>query len=164
MLKGKLVCVAIWSALVLPALAEKTDVPRVDRVDKAALVRSVNHKDGITEIVIHDRRPRKTKTKAVAAPARANANFQEISVQAPRLEAVPRPAGRVAEVRPVWTQDYEPGPASQAAANIGPSWGVNIMPTQAYYYGPGYGPYSPIYYGPGAGGFSPGRHRRSWYR
>jgi hypothetical protein len=141
----------------------------------AKVITRVTRQGSTTSIVVHDYRKKTKRPKAVMATAPA-VQWQEVDVRAPRLEAVRAAAPRRAEQPVTWTQSYQPGPVTCAAANTGGSFGGSILPTQPYYgfgnygYGysgfgfSGYGNYGYSNYGyarPGGqrGGFSPGRAR-----
>lgn len=132
------------------------------------VVTRVTRQGATTNIVVHDYRARPKRQKvAQAAPA---VQWQEVDVRAPRLEAIAAATPRRAPERPVtWSQSYEPGPVTGAAANTSGSFGGSILPTQPYYgygfgnYGYGYGNYGYNAYGnvgfPVGGGFGGRRGR-----
>jgi hypothetical protein len=117
----------------------------------AKVVTRVTRQGATTNIVVHDYRARPKRHKVIqAAPS---VQWQEVDVRAPRLEAIVAATPRRAPERPVtWTQSYEPGPVTGAAANTSGSFGGSILPTQPYYgfgnYGYGFGNYG---YGVGRG-------------
>lgn len=161
------------SALLLMAVLYQTQISLC--LPASASPNAVNSKitrsGDTTTIVIHDSRPRK-KSPVAAKPAQPD--WHEVNVQAPSLTAVPAPAtnrARPNEQSVTWTQSYEPGPATAAAANKTGSFGGSILSTQPYYpygfgngygYGYGYSPYSNYsnfntYYVPGnncSGGYN----------
>ena len=178
----------------LPAVAE----PLPPSPDKP--VRQINRRAGVTEIVIHNPRatvkPNRAVEKTSAAPSLTSVNFQEVNVQAPRLAPVAAPVNRNSNPTAgvTWSQDWEPGPTAQMAANRGGTFGISIVPTYPIYpypywgnngyaspyYGPAY--YSGVsynspgyssYYGPGYSSYSNhvgvhavfrGGGRHAWYR
>ena len=135
----------------LPLAAEPAPAAK-----QSGTVRQINRRGNVTEIVIHNPRaaakPGRSVEKTTPAPSLSATNFQEVNVQAPRLAPVTptqvnRNSNPTAGV--TWSQDWEPGPTAQMAANRGGTFGVSIVPTYPIYPYPYWGGgYASPYYGP----------------